>query len=100
MTHEPSIVPLQQVLWRPNVDQLEFSQLPDEALVRQSNLMALSIVPFSGSTLWRRVRCGRFPKPLRLSDQITAWRVRDIRAWLKDPGQFRDASQATAGDPL
>ncbi len=76
---------------------IDFDRLPDDAFIRLNALMGSSIVPFSGSTLWRKVRSGQFPKPLRLSEQITAWRVRDIRAWLKDPGQFRDASQASGG---
>jgi len=93
-------VPLQRVLRRLSVDQLKFNRLPDEAFIRQNTLMGMSILPFSASTLWRKVRSGQFPKPLRLSEQITAWRVRDIRSWLEDPGQFRDVSQASEGDRL
>ena len=79
---------------------IDFDRLSDDAFIRLSALMDSSIVPFSGSTLWRKVRSGQFPKPLRLSEQITAWRVRDIRSWLKDPGQFRDVSQAPEGERL
>jgi hypothetical protein len=39
-------------------------------------------VPFSSATLWRRVKAGTFPKPVKLSERVTAWRVEDIRQWL------------------
>ncbi len=41
------------------------------------------IVPFSAATLWRKVKAGQFPKPVKLSDRITAWRASDIAAWLQ-----------------
>lgn len=40
------------------------------------------IIPFSGPTLWRKVKTGEFPKPIKLSERVTAWRVEDVRAWL------------------
>ena len=33
-------------------------------------------------TLWRRVKAGTFPKPVKLSERVTAWRVEDVRQWL------------------
>jgi hypothetical protein len=65
----------------------DFSKLDDEAYVRQSALIQSrknpnGIVPVSAATLWRKVRNGTFPAPIKLSDRITAWRVGDIRAWL------------------
>lgn len=65
-----------------------FDQLPDSALVRESQLVKkptnpAPIIPFSASTLWRKVRANQFPAPIRLSEKITAWRVGDIRAWLQ-----------------
>lgn len=42
------------------------------------------LVPFSAPTLWRRVRAGEFPKPVKISDRVTAWRVEDVRAWMLD----------------
>ena len=65
-----------------------FDALPDDALMRLSLLFAWGLIPFSPSTLWRRVRASTFPRPIRLSPQVTAWRVGDIRAWLKDPEGF------------
>ena len=55
--------------------------LPDKGFLRQSELIP-EILPFSAATLWRKVKSGEFPKPIRLSKRITAWRVEDIRIWL------------------
>lgn len=40
------------------------------------------ILPFSSPTLWRMVKEGRFPKPVKLGERITAWDMADVRAWL------------------
>jgi prophage regulatory protein len=56
--------------------------LPATGYVRQSQLIP-AIVPFSSATLWRNVKAGSFPVPVKLSDRVTAWRVDDIRAWMK-----------------
>jgi prophage regulatory protein len=66
----------------------EFSRLPDEALIRLVLLSSWGLIPFSASTLWRRVRSGAFPAPVKVSPQITAWRAGDIRLWLSDPAGF------------
>jgi predicted DNA-binding transcriptional regulator AlpA len=55
--------------------------LPAIGYVRQSQLIP-TIVPFSSATLWRRVNSGDFPRPVKLSERVTAWRVEDIRAWM------------------
>ncbi|MBT9486799.1 MAG: AlpA family phage regulatory protein [Rubrivivax sp.] len=44
------------------------------------------IVPFSSATLWRKVRAGEFPAPVKLSDRVTAWRCEDVAAWIKAQG--------------
>lgn len=59
--------------------------LPDTGFVRQKLL--LRFVPFSKSTLWRRVGEGTFPSPVKLSAGITAWRVEDIRRWIAEGSQ-------------
>lgn len=35
----------------------------------------------SVATVWRWVREGKFPKPIKLSEAVTAWRICDIEAW-------------------
>ena len=37
---------------------------------------------FSASTIWRGVRAGSFPKPVKLSAAVTAWKTADIQAWM------------------
>ncbi|MCA7084063.1 AlpA family phage regulatory protein [Cupriavidus sp. DB3] len=62
--------------------------LPQTGFVRQSQLIP-TILPFSGPTLWRKVAAGTFPKPVKLSARITAWRVEDVRKYLEDPIGYR-----------
>ena len=57
--------------------------LPETGYVRQSQLIP-AIFPFSSSTLWRKVKAGTFPRPVKISPRITAWRVEDIRALIRD----------------
>lgn len=57
------------------------STLPSAGYVRQSQLIP-HIVPFSASTLWRKVKDGSFPIPIKLSERITAWKVEDIKDWM------------------
>ena len=65
-----------------------FETLPDHALLRLQFLIAWCIIPFSTSTLWRKCRNGEFPAPIKVSSQVTAWRVEDVRMWLSDPENF------------
>ena len=37
------------------------------------------LIPVSASTWWAGVRIGRFPKPIKLGPNITAWRWNDIK---------------------
>ena len=38
------------------------------------------------TTLWRWCRDGHFPKPIKLSDRVTVWRMADVREWLAAKG--------------
>jgi prophage regulatory protein len=67
--------------------------LPDTAFVRESQIVqnpkqpnAQAPLPFSSATLWRRVNDGSFPKPVKLSARVTAWRVGEIRKYLETVG--------------
>lgn len=71
---------------------MQFDNLPDSALIRQSQLLA-GLVPFSSATLWRRVKAKQFPSPIKLEGgNITAWRVGDVRAWLAAQGATEKAA--------
>lgn len=70
-----------------------FDSLPDSALARESQLVrnpkrpTVPVpLPFSASTLWRKVKEGTFPKPITISARVTAWRVGEVRAWLNSCG--------------
>ena len=67
---------------------VRFDDLPDSSFVRLNQLLSTAVIPFSAATAWRRVRAGTFPRPVRVSPQVTAWRVGEIRQWLKCPGEF------------
>jgi prophage regulatory protein len=41
-------------------------------------------IPVSKSTWWAGIKTGRYPKPVKLSARISAWRVEDIRAFIED----------------
>ena len=58
------------------------SELNGVAYVRQSQLIP-AVLPFSVATLWRKVKNGTFPKPVKLSDRITAWRSDEVLEWLE-----------------
>ena len=56
--------------------------LPETGFIRQKNLIP-NVIPFSHATLWRKVKSGEFPSPVKLSQRITAWKVEDVRKWLE-----------------
>lgn len=58
------------------------TSLPSSGYLREAQLIP-TIIPFSSATLWRKVKAGDFPKPVKLSTRITAWRVEDVRAWMQ-----------------
>jgi prophage regulatory protein len=66
--------------------ELDFSDLPDEALIRPKHLLRLQLVPFSATTLWRKCRLREFPQPIKVSAGVTAWRVGDVREYLSKLG--------------
>ncbi len=48
--------------------------------VRSAEL--LEIVPFSRATLWRMVRDGKFPAPVKVAPRITAWKRTEVETWV------------------
>ena len=67
---------------------LSIDSLSDDALLRQAELYSCKIIPYSPSTLWRKVGKGKFPSPIKVSDGVTAWRVGDIREWQHCPNEY------------
>lgn len=67
-----------------------FDALPDSGFVREAQLVpspkrpGVAVpLPFSAPTLWRKVRAGTFPKPVKLGERVTAWPVSSVREWMK-----------------
>ena len=55
--------------------------LPDVGFVRLPEV--LRVFPVSKSTWWQGVRDNKYPKPVKLGERATAWRVEDIRELLE-----------------
>lgn len=74
---------------KPTIQPSVFDAMPDGGYIREAQLVpspkrpGVAVpLPFSAPTLWRKVREGTFPKPVKLSDRVTAWNVGTVRAWL------------------
>ena len=69
---------------KPNASNIKFDDLPDAAMIQIRNLVHYKVLPYSATTIWRKCRSNEFPKPTKISQGITAWRVGDIRKYLQD----------------
>lgn len=61
---------------------INLAERPACGFIRQSDLVP-GMVPFSPATLWRKVKSGEFPQPVKLSARVTAWRLEDVHAWMR-----------------
>ena len=68
---------------------LLFDDISDESFLRRKDFEILRITPFSGATLYRKIKSGHFPNPIKIGS-ISAWRVGELRKWLKDPTQYKN----------
>ena len=66
-----------------------FDALPDSAFIRESQLVqspkrpdTQAHLPISAPTLWRKLKAGTFPAPVKLSERVTAWNLGSVRAWI------------------
>ncbi len=55
----------------------QFDSLPNSAHVRLPVVQA--VVGASASTIWRMAKRGDLPQPRKLSAQVTAWNVGELR---------------------
>ena len=93
MSHHPislktpiaSSIPAQKA----TIHQSVFDALPDSAFIREAQLVQSpkrpdtpAPLPFSAPTLWRKVKAGTFPQPIKLSERVTAFKVGEVRAWM------------------
>jgi len=49
----------------------------------------LHLIPIGKTTWWDGIKEGRYPKPVKLSDRTTAWRVEDILNLIEDISSHR-----------
>ncbi len=71
--------------------------LPNSALLRLSTLEDWGLLPLSRSTLWRKIRSGDFPQPVKVSSNAVAWRAEEIRCWLDNPSSYRSSNARSNG---
>jgi prophage regulatory protein len=64
---------------------MEQEIIPDTGFVRLTQI--LKVIPIGKSSWWAGVKSGRYPKPVKLSANCTAWRVEDIHTLIKQLGQ-------------
>ena len=69
-----------------------FDDLSNDALIRLKDLMAFKVIPFSSTTLWRKIKSRTFPEPEKISANIVAFRCGEIREWSKDPSKYQASS--------
>ncbi len=55
--------------------------LPETGFLRLPDVLRL--FPVSKSSWWRGVKAGIYPRPVKLSPNVSAWRVRDIHALIE-----------------
>lgn len=51
--------------------------LPSEGFVRLA--VVLQMYPFSRSSLWRRIKKGEFPQPVKLGPRLNVWDINQLR---------------------
>ena len=72
---------------------IDFERAADETLVRIADLVRdprrpgkATLLPFSKSSLERRVQAGTFPLPMKLG-RVTCWRLGAVRQWMAQQQQ-------------
>ena len=63
------------------------NQLPETGFLRLKQILGNKkanppippLIPVGKTSWWEGIRKGKFPKPIKLTKRITAWRVEDIR---------------------
>lgn len=49
-------------------------------IIRRHGLRAMTNL--SLATIYRLIKRGEFPRPIRLSDQAVGWDIQDVHAWI------------------
>lgn len=65
------------------VQRTGFARIQDIVGNPKANPPIPPVIPIGRSTWWAGVKCGRYPKPFKLSDRVTVWKWSDIHALLE-----------------
>ena len=60
-----------------SIPEIGFMRLPE----------IIKIFPVGRSSWWKGVKDGKYPQPVKLGPNTTAWRAEDIRALLENAGK-------------
>jgi prophage regulatory protein len=63
---------------------MEQTDLPKTGFIRLHTI--LKFYPVCAATWWRGVKKGRFPQPVKLGENTTAWRAEEILALIESVG--------------
>lgn len=66
-----------------NPQPLHAVQLADALLRIQTVADATGL---SGATIYRKLKAGDFPSPIRMGARCTRWKAADVRAWIQAQG--------------
>ena len=70
----------------------EFDELSTELLLELNAFMSekavVRVTSLSRTSLHRKRLAGEFPNPEPISEGRVGYRIRDIKAWLQDPGSW------------
>ena len=67
-----------------SLNTLHFDSLPDDALVRMP--IPLILTGWKKTQYYRKMKDGEIPRPVALGERARAWRVGDLRAYLRRVG--------------
>lgn len=63
------------------------SNIKEMTFLRKASL--LKSFKISNSTLWRWVKSGKFPAPIKMSNRISVWRFDEVMIWLESKDSSR-----------
>jgi predicted DNA-binding transcriptional regulator AlpA len=55
---------------------------PTTRYYRMKHILS-DILPVNESTIYRWIKDGKFPKPMKLADKVTVWNAQEVDAWVK-----------------
>jgi prophage regulatory protein len=62
-------------------------------LLREADLR--NRLKLSHTTIWRLLRAGKFPPPVKVSERLKAWRLVDIERWVAERTETDDRRDQT-----